>query len=282
MLRSGNLVLIAALSLLLAACAPRQQQGDADMDALLWSTASAEYDVIARQIFFQAQRQLDRQLTRKGESAVLEQKAPFDKLPPAIIVDVDDTLLSNGALHYRLMTEGKSFDSAVWARWVNEARAKPIAGALEYVTHASKNGVTVFYLSNRDISLLEGTWRNLKQLGFPLEEDRHQLLLLNGSSDWGWDKSSRRAHVARQYRVLQVVGDGLGDFIGNTATMSLEEQRNASSRYLDYWGDKWFMLPNPVYGDWEKAILSGGSLPPVDPMGAKYRFMRGGESQGTW
>jgi 5'-nucleotidase (lipoprotein e(P4) family) len=281
MLATRTLVLITAVSVLLSACVPRRQ-ADADMDALLWSTASAEYEVIARQIFYQAQRQLDRQLDKKNESAVLEQLPPFEKLPPAIIVDVDDTLLSNGALHYRLMAEEKAFDNAAWVAWVNEARSRPIAGAAEYVEHASKKGVTVFYISNRDISLLEGTWRNLKQLGFPLEEGRQQLLLLNGSSDWGPDKSSRRAHVARQYRILQVVGDGLGDFIGGTASMSLEEQRHISSEYVDYWGDKWFMLPNPVYGDWEKAILEGGKLPSMDPMRAKYRFIRGGESQGTW
>lgn len=281
MLRARTLVLIAAVSVVVA-CTPRQQQADADMDALLWSTASAEYDVIARQIFFQAQRQLDRQLSKKGETAVLEQRDAFAGLPPAVIVDVDDTLLSNGALHYRLMAEGASFNNEIWATWVNDARAKPIAGALEYVTYANKKGVTVFYISNRDISLLEGTWRNLKQLGFPLEEERHQLLLLNGSDDWGWDKATRRAYVARQYRVLQVVGDGLGDFIGSTATMTLEEQRHASSQYLEYWGERWFMLPNPVYGDWEKAILNGGSMPKTDPMRAKYRFIRGGESQGVW
>lgn len=282
MLRSRTLVLIAAMSVGITSCTPRHQQADADMDALLWSTASAEYDVIARQIFFQAKRQLDRQLSKKSETAALEQQNAFEKLPPAIIVDVDDTLLSNGTLHYRLMAEGTPFNNEIWAVWVNEARAKAIAGALEYVTYAHEKGVTVFYVSNRDISLLEGTWRNLKQLGFPLEKEHHQLLLLNGNDDWGWDKASRRAYVAQKYRVLQVVGDGLGDFIGNTGNMTLEEQRQASSDYLAYWGEKWFMLPNPVYGDWEQAILKGGSIPQTDPMRAKYRFIRGGESQGVW
>lgn len=46
------------------------------------------------------------------------------------------------------------------------------------------------------------------------------------------------------------------------------------------------MLPNPVYGDWENAILNGSSTSlrqqKSDPMGAKYRFIRGGESQGVW
>lgn len=92
-----NLVLIAVISMALSACAPQRLQQDADMDALLWSTASAEYDVIARQIFFQAQRQLERQLAKSAGSAVLEQAGAFNHLPPAVIVDVDDVLLSNGA-----------------------------------------------------------------------------------------------------------------------------------------------------------------------------------------
>jgi len=281
MLNIRSLVLIAAMAGLVTACAPQGRQQDADMDALLWSTASAEYDVIARQIFFQAKRQLESRLSKKDETAALEQQNSFVSLPPAIIVDIDDTLLSNGALHYRLMAEGTPFNNDIWVAWVNEARAKPIAGALEYAAYAHKKGVKVFYISNRDISLREGTWRNLKQLGFPLDDER-QLLLLNGREDWGWDKTSRRAYVAADYRVLQVIGDGLGDFISGTSTMTLEEQRYASSSYLPYWGEKWFMLPNPVYGDWEKAILSGGSLPKTDPMRAKYRFIRGGESQGVW
>ncbi len=70
--------------------------------------------------------------------------------------------------------------------------------------------------------------------------------------------------------------------------MSLEEQRNASAQYLDYWGERWFMLPNPVYGVWEDALLNGTltqngvPMPKVDPLRAKYRFIRGGESQGVW
>lgn len=134
------------------------------------------------------------------------------------------------------MAQGKAFDNTVWTAWVNEARSKPIAGALDYVTFARQKGITVFYISNRDISLMEGTWRNLKQLGFPLEESLPTLLMLNGNDGWVWDKSSRRAYVAQRYRVLQVIGDGLGDFMGATTSMSLAEQRQASGLHLDYWG----------------------------------------------
>lgn len=282
--RTRHSYFLAFFCFLMLGCQSPGRQQDADIDALLWSTASAEYDVIARQVYFQAQRQLDRLLTRKEESAALEQQPPFSQLPPAIIVDVDDTLLSNGALHYRLLAEGKPFDNDAWTSWVNGANSRLIPGSLDYVQYASRKGITVFYVSNRDASLLDGTRRNLKQLGFPLDEQKQQLLMLNGREDWTWDKSSRRAYIAKNYRVLQVIGDGLGDFMGSTASMTLEQQKGASLEYMAYWGEKWFMLPNPVYGDWETAILTGGAspMPKSDSLGAKYRFIRGGESQGVW
>jgi len=278
---SGLLLLAAATG-----CVQQSRQGDTQMDALLWSTASAEYEIIARQIFFQAQRQMDRLITEKDESAALEQQKDFSRLPPAVIVEVDETLLSNGVFQYQLLSKGEAFNEETnWAAWVNEARAKAVPGSLDYVNHATQKGVMVFYITNRHVSLFEPTWRNLKQLGFPLAQ-KNQLLMRGAAESWDWDKQSRREVIAKQYRVIQVIGDGLGDFMAKTENMTPEERREASNTYIAYWGEKWFMLPNPVYGDWENAILnaSNGSGAPMsnDPTKAKYRFIRGGESQGVW
>ena len=271
--------------LLLAACAQEQHQSETQVDALLWSTASAEYEIIARQIYFQAQRQMDKLLANNSESAALEQQKDFAKLPPAVIVEVDEAILSNGVFHYQLLSKGEAFNEETnWAAWVNEARCKAVPGALDYLTYAAKKGVTVFYLTNRDASLLDGTWRNLRQVGFPIDKPE-QLLMRSAPADW--DKQSRREQVAKNYRVIQVIGDGLGDFMPRTEHMTPEERRVASSSYMAYWGEKWFMLPNPVYGDWESAIFNTGNQNGA-PMGssdrtkAKYRFIRGGESQGVW
>lgn len=278
--------LLAAL-LLLAACAQESHQNDTQVDALLWSTASAEYEIIARQIFFQAQRQLDKLLATKDESAVLEQQKGFTRLPPAVIVEVDEAILSNGVFQYQLLASGEAFNEETnWAAWINEARSKPVPGALDYLNHAAKKGVTVFYLTNRHTSLFDGTWRNLRQVGFPIEKPE-QLLMRGAETDWDWDKQSRRARVARDYRVIQMVGDGLGDFMASTGHMTPEQRREVSSTYMAYWGEKWFMLPNPVYGDWESAIFNtanNNGVPPnsSDRTKAKYRFIRGGESQGVW
>ena len=245
----------------------------------LWSTASAEYDVIARQVYYQAERQLHYLIRNKGLSAALEQNQGFRHLPPAVIIDVDDTILSNGELHYRLLAKGEPFNGEVWKGWVNESRAVAISGSKEYVKAVSAQGIKVFYVSNRNNALREGTIRNLRQLGFPISEGGKELLMLRQQDDWGWDKTTRRAYVAQNYRVIQVIGDGLGDFMGGTSSMNLAEQREASAKHMSYWGERWFMLPNPVYGDWEAAIEKGGNMKlprQKDSIRAKYRFIRGG------
>jgi len=286
-------IMILAAVLSLAGCARESRQGDTQVDALLWSTASAEYEIITRQIYFQAERQLDRLMASPSrETALLETGSDDEKRPLAVIVDIDETVLSNGLFHYQLLTEGKNFSDQAWTEWVNQARSKPVPGALDYVNHAAQKGVTVFYLSNRDVSLFDATWRNLKQMGFPLDEKKHQLVMRESASstpadgqgrDESWDKSTRRAQIAVHYRVVQVIGDSLDDFVGNTEYMTPAERRDASARYIAYWGEKWFMLPNPVYGDWESAILNQSGTSVVgDPTNAKYRFIRGGESQGVW
>jgi acid phosphatase len=271
---------------LLSACASRHSYQDTDIDALLWSTASAEYDVIARQIFSQAKRQLAKLIESPATAALEQDPEQSRHLPLAVIVDVDDTLLSNGQYHYGLLAAGKRFDKESWGAWIDQAQARAIAGSLEYTQFAAEKGVRVFYVSNRDVAHLDGTRRNLQQLGFPVDEDGSNLLLLNGAEGWSWDKGSRRAYIAKNYRVLQIIGDGLGDFMSGTSSMSLAEQRRASAHYMSHWGERWFMLPNPVYGDWESAILKGEDMTPspsLDPLRAKYRFIRGGgESQGVW
>jgi 5'-nucleotidase (lipoprotein e(P4) family) len=273
-----------AFLLTLPACVQQNRQSDTQIDALLWSTASAEYEIIARQIFFQAQRQLDRLVSQKNESAALEQGKDFSRLPPAVIVEVDETIISNGLFQYQLLSKGEAFNEETnWVTWVNEARAKPVPGALEYTRHAAEKGVTVFYMTNRHASLYEATWRNLRQAGFPLAKES-QLLMRNDESGWG--KQSRREKIAREYRVVQMIGDGLGDFMASTENMTPEQRRDISNNYMAYWGEKWFMLPNPVYGDWENAILNAsnnnGAPSSMDRTNAKYRFIRGGESQGVW
>ena len=60
--------------------------------------------------------------------------------------------------------------------------------------------------------------------------------------------------------MLLIIGDNLNDFTtGSRGTP--EERRAVIERHRLYWGSKWFMLPNPLYGGWVSATL-GEDDPP--------------------
>jgi acid phosphatase len=55
-----------------------------------------------------------------------------------------------------------------------------------------------------------------------------------------------------------LLGDDLNDF--TFAAGKTKDERDALvRRYADYWGVKWMILPNPVYGSWERAAMSDAS-----------------------
>jgi 5'-nucleotidase (lipoprotein e(P4) family) len=133
---------------------------------------------------------------------------------------------------------------------VEEARAEAVPGALEFCEYAAHRGVTVFYVTNRQDHLLEATRRNLKALGFPLWTHRETIFPRIDNSD----KGPRRAAIAQEYRILLLVGDDARDFSSEFVGRSLGERNMLLRKFKSEWGKKWIVLPNPLYGDWEKAL----------------------------
>ena len=76
---------------------------------------------------------------------------------------------------------------------------------------------------------------------------------MKGEKGWESSKESRRNLIAKNYRVLMVFGDNFIDFVEVSAT-SAKQRKIRVKEYSDYWGEKWFMLPNPIYGYWERSL----------------------------
>lgn len=227
--------------------------------AVLWTQTAAEYQALTRQVFSSAERALDEALERPSQTAATEQSGAFASLPPAVILDIDETVLDNSPYEARLIREGGSFDLESWADWVSEASAEPVPGAVEFARHAAARNVTVFYVSNRDAPGEESTRRNLREKGFPLAEDVDVVLLRGERPEWSTsEKTERRRSVAARYRILLQVGDDLGDFVPN-ARVTPAERAAIVERYDSWWGTRWFVLPNPTYGSWEGAITAGAA-----------------------
>ena len=231
-----------------------------NLNAVAWMQTSVEFRLIAGQTWRGALVQLDRAIKTPGWDALTkEDRANSAKgLPPAIIVDVDETMLDNSPYQARLIRDGQSYNEATWAEWVKEEAAKPVPGALEFARAASARGVKIFYLSNRAEDLGDATLRNLRKAGFPVKDAGQFLglgMVVDGCESEGSEKGCRRQLVGRKHRVLMQFGDQIGDMV--TVVANTQDGREQAVRpYLGWVGERWFVLPNPSYGSWEPALFN--------------------------
>lgn len=227
--------------------------------AVAWTQTSVEHDAIFLQAYHAAGEQLAAALADSGRDALVpaERRNDYRALPPAIILDIDETVLDNSPYQARLIRSGSVYDDATWADWVREEAATALPGAVEFTQRADRAGVRVFYISNRDHTLDAATLANLRAAGFPVFGAEAFLGLgaeLPGCTQVGTQKTCRRQLVARDYRVLMQFGDQIGDFMPITDN-SLSGRASAASAHADWFGERWFMLPNPTYGSWQPALF---------------------------
>ncbi len=247
--------------------APATPPADDSLNATAWFQTSVERDLVYRAIYRAAAAQLPAALADKRWDALQKEDRGNDprKLPPAIIVDVDETVLDNSPSSVRQIREQRGFDDANWNLWVNERKAKALPGAAEFLNAAAKRGVTIFYISNRTADQAQATIDNLRATGFPIK-DASQFLglgtVVEGCEQEGSEKSCRRQLVGRGYRVLMQFGDQVGDFVQILANTP-EGRRAAIAPYADWIGQRWWALPNPLYGSWEPALFNNAWSQPA-------------------
>ena len=248
---------------------------DERLHSTLWVQTSAEYVVSTNQVYAMALEDLEAALRDPNWDVAIERGDPGGNLPPAIIVDIDETVLDNSGHAARAIIAREGFVQEIWRAWVREAAAPAVPGAVDYLRRADGMGIGVFYVSNRFRDLEEPTRKNLEAIGCPLRNDIDVVLLREERPDWGIDKSSRRAWITQHFRVLQIVGDDLRDFvrvpedIDDTARIEIA----LSHRHRDRWGAGWYLLPNPIYGGWEEALMKGAHAEHVTPLERKFQHL---------
>jgi acid phosphatase len=226
-----------------------------NLNAVAWVQTALEYQASATQAYRLASLQLEAALKDPSWTAATEQTGDASKLRPAVILDVDETVLDNSSYEARKIRDNTGFAIDTWDKWCQEARAGAIPGAVEFTQQAAKRGVTVFYVTNRTANVEEVTRRNLAALQFPVSADIDTVLTRGERPEWqASSKTARRAHVARDYRILLLIGDDLGDFVAD-ASGTPEQRAERTAPHAAWWGLRWIMLPNPTYGSWERALI---------------------------
>ena len=221
--------------------------------AVLFKRTSAEYKANTFQIYTSAKNNIDKALADKSWTALKNQLKDYQNLPPAIILDIDETVLDNSEHQVRSIKNGTNYPIG-WKEWVSEESAGALPGVKEFLSYANTKGIKIFYVTNRTHDLEEYTRNNIKSLGLPFDNDMDVLLMKN-EKGWGSDKTSRRDLIRKDFRVIQIFGDQLDDFIPLTeSAKSMNERKILIDKYADMWGEKWYMLINPMYGEWEEAL----------------------------
>lgn len=225
-----------------------------DLDAILWSQGAAEHRALALQAYHLARALLSRGVSNPHWVAAGEQPLPSAELPPAVVFDLDETLLDNTRFQVRLHRAGGCDFQGLWNQWITDEQADALPGGVEFVHYAVSLGVAPYYITNRvcdPTTAKDPTVDMLRKLQLPFSPDR-LLCKKDGDSS---DKSARRLAVASTHRILLLFGDDLGDFTSvPTGITDPKELLAARERIVnanrELWGERWIVLPNPMYGSW--------------------------------
>src|SRR3546814_15646676 len=112
---------------------------------------------------------------------------------------------------------------------------------------AAAKGVTILYLSNRAVHLTDATLTNLAAVGMPVASDEVFLGLgtvVPRCEQHGSEQKCGRRLAGREYRSLMQFGDQLVYFVVVAETIQAASAAMPDV-YGDWFGERWWMLPNP-------------------------------------
>jgi 5'-nucleotidase (lipoprotein e(P4) family) len=172
--------------------------------------------------------------------------------PYAIVTDIDETLLDNSPYDAKQAINNQEFNIKSWKEWTARGICDTVPGAPAFFKYAASKGITIFYVTNRDEDERPGTIKNLLLYNLPNANNEH--LLLRGKSS---SKEARRLDVLKTHQILLLCGDNLPDFDVLYDNHPSEENRKATTEKLQkQFGDRYIILPNASYDDWENALYN--------------------------
>jgi 5'-nucleotidase (lipoprotein e(P4) family) len=230
---------------------------EARLSANLYQQTAAEYQACCLTIYRSAELRL---------GTILQTATPKPERP-AIVMDLDETVLDNSKFQSFLYKYRLEYTDALWDIYEGDYPKDVglVPGAKDLIEWAERRGVAVVYISNRSEPFRDGTIAALRHNGLNVADIDERLYLKQkgGTSD----KSSRRDAVSARFNVLMYFGDNLRDFAEVFVAPKLPKDAKAvaydeaiQARFTAVnaarprWGIDWFMLPNPVYGEWEKLL----------------------------
>lgn len=237
---STRRIVLACVAVLLAGCASvpaatAPSPAAARANDVHWARTAAEH----RGIFVQTYR--------TATDRVRDIAADRTRGSWAVVLDADETVLDNSEYQRRLVERGARFDPETWNEWVREGAADSLPGAAAFIRTVRELGGRVAIVTNRDDIVCDETRSNLRQLAIIVD-----IVLCQAAGESGKNgrfRAVREGTTGADLPPLDVVmfiGDNIQDFPGQT-----QQIRTSPDAYENF-GRTWFLLPNPMYGSWER------------------------------
>jgi len=214
--------------------------GDSIPLSVRWFRASAE----RRAAYLQSYR---------TAGAVLERRSAG--LPAgswAVILDADETVIDNSPYEQELAERQAKYDEASWRDWVLREAAAALPGAVGFTERVHALGGKVVIVTNRDDKYCDPTRANLRKVGIAADEVLCKTDPKNGSKDPRFESvaAGMPPSTLPALQVLMWVGDNIQDFPRLTQAI-----RTAGDGAFADFGETYIVLPNPMYGSWERNPL---------------------------
>lgn len=225
---------------------------DQNVMSTLWYKKSSE----AKSLYLQAYNIATSQLKE------VLQKELSDR--PAIVLDLDETVLNNSELFASRIVDGNK----TWSEWISEHKETLLPGALDFLKFAHDSGIEVFYITNRDEADGPATLETLEKLGIPNANNRHVFFKTDEFS-----KEDRRNEIEKNFEVVMYLGDNLGDFSKEFDGVTGKERDDTVQKFSSDFGEKYIVFPNPMYGSWEDSIYSKPNLNVIEKITERLKSL---------
>lgn len=243
---------------------------NADLYAALYQQQALEYRANALATYRAAAAALPARLA--------EQRTARSGKPPVVVFDLDETVLDNSPFQGRTLHENREYDETLWDCWVGKQEARLVPGADALFRAMAAAGVRGRFITNRRCVVRSGgdgnacpqlreTLDNLNRLlaaaqaGYVARPEEFLLhdQAVPDTSGQTWsdsEKKFRRAFVSARFDLVMLLGDDLGDFLDDAKSSSAVARQQMFEAHdpLQQWGRAWFMLPNAMYGSWQRAL----------------------------
>lgn len=215
---------------------PAPVAAPATPDSIRWVQQSAEFEAALHQVYRLATAHVEGTAAAKTAGQW------------AVILDADETVISNAVYQLERARIGAGFSAESWNAWVKRREATPLPGAAAFLGRVRALGGRIAIVTNRLQSECDDTAAVFATHALVYDA---MLCRPDGSPS---DKNPRFDAVAAgrspagatPLEVVAFVGDNILDFPAQS-----QKLRGAPATAFAMFGDRYFVVPNPMYGSWQ-------------------------------